>query len=62
VKGGHNDSTANTLVGLEMNRRCVLVMANDVRAEAAFPSLVRAILGETGVPYQWEYPELFRRN
>lgn len=57
-KGGHNDSTANTLVCLENRRRCLLIMANDVRAEAAFPGLVRTLLGETGVPYAWEYPEL----
>jgi len=57
-KGGHNDSTGNTLVCIAARRRCVLIMANDVRAEAAFPALVRAILGETGVPYKWEYPGL----
>jgi len=57
-KGGHNDSTGNSLVCLDKERRCALMMANDVRAEAAFPGLVRAILGETGVPYRWEYPDL----
>ncbi|MES2754958.1 MAG: serine hydrolase domain-containing protein [Pseudomonadota bacterium] len=57
-KGGHNDSTANTMVCLERRRRCVLILSNDVRAEAAFPAIVRAVLGETGVPYRWEYPEL----
>ncbi|MDQ3483614.1 MAG: beta-lactamase family protein [Pseudomonadota bacterium] len=57
-KGGHNDSTGNTMVCVERNRRCVVILANDVRAEAAFPQLVRSILGETGVPYRWEYPGL----
>lgn len=57
-KGGHNDTTANTLVCLEKRRRCVLILSNDVRAESAFPMLVRSILGETGVPYRWEYPGL----
>lgn len=57
-KGGHNDITANTLVCLERGRRCVLILSNDVRAEVSFPALVRAALGETGVPYQWEYPDL----
>jgi len=61
MKGGHNDSTANTLVCLEAKRRCVLILANDVRAEAAFPSLIHAILGDTGVPYAWEYPEQFAK-
>lgn len=57
-KGGHNDTTANTLVCLKEGQRCVLILSNDVRAESAFPGLVRAALGETGVPYRWEYPEL----
>ncbi|GAA4020089.1 hypothetical protein GCM10022280_20420 [Sphingomonas swuensis] len=57
-KGGHDDITANTLVCLEEGRRCVLIMANDVRAERAFPALVRHVLGETGVHYRWEYPGL----
>ncbi|MCY1017715.1 serine hydrolase domain-containing protein [Pyxidicoccus sp. MSG2] len=54
-KGGHNDSTGNTLVCLPRGRRCVLLLANDVRAEAAFPHLVRFVLGEAGVPWSWEY-------
>lgn len=59
-KGGHDDITANSLVCLERGRRCVLILSNDVRAERAFPGLVRAALGETGVPYRWEYPNLPR--
>ena len=54
-KGGHNDSTGNTLVCIERGQRCVLILSNDVRAERAFPKLVREILGETGIPYGWEY-------
>lgn len=61
-KGGHNDSTANTLVCVERGRRCVVILSNDVRAEAAFPELVRAAIGETGVPWHWEYPKLFARR
>lgn len=57
-KGGHNDSTANTLVCLELRKRCVLILSNDVRAERAFPMLVKSILGDTGVPYRWEYSGL----
>lgn len=56
MKGGHNDSTANMMVCIEAKRRCVVILSNDVRAEAAFPWLVRAILGDTGFPHQWEYP------
>ena len=57
-KGGHDEVTANTLVCIARGRRCVLILSNDVRAEHAFPALVRAALGETGVPYRWEYPGL----
>lgn len=54
-KGGHNGTTANTLVCLEAGKRAVLILSNDVRAEAGFAELIRFILGETGVPYDWEY-------
>ena len=57
-KGGHDDTTGNTLVCVEKGRRCALILSNDVRAEAAFPMLVRTILGDTGVPYRWEYSGL----
>jgi CubicO group peptidase (beta-lactamase class C family) len=54
-KGGHDAQTANSFVCLERGRRCVLLLANDVRAEARFGDLVQFILGATGVPYDWEY-------
>ena len=57
-KGGHNDSTANMWVCLEITKRCVVILSNDVRAEPAFPALVRSILGETGLPWAWEYGEM----
>ena len=54
-KGGHNDSTANNWACVETRRRCVVLLSNDVRAEKAFPKLVDAILGPTGLPWRWEY-------
>ncbi|TAA34905.1 serine hydrolase domain-containing protein [Pseudoxanthomonas winnipegensis] len=54
-KGGHNDTTGNTLVCLRRQQRCVLVLGNDVRAEKGFAELVEFVLGKTGVPYGWEY-------
>jgi len=54
-KGGHNDTTGNTLVCVEKRKRCVAILSNDVRSEAGFPQLVRFVLGETGVPFDWEY-------
>ena len=54
-KGGHDEQTANTVVCIEKSRKCVLILSNDVRAEAGFADLVHTILGDTGVPYDWEY-------
>jgi len=42
---------------VERGERCVLILSNDVRAERAFPMLVKAVLGETGVPFGWEYAD-----
>jgi len=54
-KGGHDGQTANTVVCIEASLRCVVILANDVRFEAGFAELVRFILGDAGVPYDWEY-------
>jgi CubicO group peptidase (beta-lactamase class C family) len=54
-KGGHDQQTANSVVCMEAGQRCVVSLSNDVRAEAGFAELVRFILGDTGVPYDWEY-------
>lgn len=61
-KGGHNDSTGNMMVCVDLARRCVVLLSNDVRAEAGFPAIVRAALGETGLPWEWEYPWLKERK
>ena len=54
-KGGHNDSTGNMAVCLEARKRCVVLLANDVRAERIYPELVRMALGENDMPWRWEY-------
>jgi CubicO group peptidase (beta-lactamase class C family) len=54
-KGGHDGQTGNTLVCIEAGQRCVLILSNDVRAEVGYADLVHFILGDTGVPYAWEY-------
>ena len=54
-KGGHDGQTANTMVCIERSQRCVLILSNDVRSEAGFAEVVKFILGDTGVPYDWEY-------
>ncbi len=54
-KGGHNDWTGNMLVCRETDRRAVVLLANSVRAELIYPEMVRFILGETSMPWWWEY-------
>ena len=54
-KGGHDGQTANTLVCIEAGQRCALILSNDVRSEAGYAELVHFLLGDTGVPYDWEY-------
>lgn len=54
-KGGHNESTGNMWVCLERSRRCVLLLGNDVRAERIYPQIVELVLGDTGMPWRWEY-------
>jgi len=54
-KGGHDGQTANTMVCLDAGQRCIVILSNDVRSEAGFAELVRFVLGDTGVPYDWEY-------
>ena len=54
-KGGHNEWTGNMVVCIERERRCLVLLSNDVRAERLYPDLVRAVLGETGLPWSWEY-------
>ncbi len=54
-KGGHNDTTGNMVICQEQRLRCVVMLANDVRAERIYPELARLVLGETGMPWHWEY-------
>jgi CubicO group peptidase (beta-lactamase class C family) len=54
-KGGHNDWTGNMVICLENKKRCVIMLANDVRAERIYPELARMILGDTKMPWTWEY-------
>jgi hypothetical protein len=50
-KGGHDDWTSNMVVCQERGRRCVVLLANSVRAERIYPALVRFVLGETAMPW-----------
>lgn len=55
VKGGHKDSTVNMGVCMGAGKRCVVILSSDVRAEPAFPALVRSVLGQIGLPRAWEH-------
>lgn len=52
---GHNEWTGNMVVCVERERRCLVLLSNDVRVERLYPELVRAVLGETSLPWSWEY-------
>jgi len=39
----------------ESERRCVVMLANSVRAELIYPDVVNLALGDTGMPWWWEY-------
>lgn len=54
-KGGHDDGTANMAICLEHRRRCVVILANDVRAERIYPQIAHLALGPTAMPWSWEY-------
>ena len=54
-KGGHNESTGNMVICLETGKRCVVMLSNDVRAERIYPELAKMVLGETAMPWWWEY-------
>lgn len=60
-KGGHDDGTGNIVVCLETPRRCAVLLSNDVRAERIYPEVVRLLLGETRMPWYWEYGWLERK-
>ena len=55
-KGGHDEATANMAICVERQKRCVVALANDVRAERLYPELFRAVLGPNAMPWSWEYP------
>lgn len=54
-KGGHNGITDNQLICVERGRRCVVILSNSGVGARIFPPLVQAALGETGMPWRWEY-------
>ncbi len=58
-KGGHNPWTGNRAICHEDTQRCIVLLANSVRAELIYPAIVEQALGESPVPWWWIYPEQF---
>lgn len=58
AKGGHNNWTGNMVICQEVEQRCLVMLANSVRAEIIFPEIAKIVLGETNYPWWWTYPEL----
>jgi CubicO group peptidase (beta-lactamase class C family) len=54
-KGGHDTWTGNMVVCRELEKRCVVMLANSVRAELIYPDMAKLVLGNTGMPWWWEY-------
>ena len=54
-KGGHNDWTGNMVICVEARRLCLVMLSNDVRAEQIYPEMALQILGDTDMPWPWEY-------
>ena len=53
-KEGHDEGTANYVLCVEPRRSCIVMLANDVRAERIFATLVRRLFGEVNLPADWE--------
>ena len=43
------------MVCVETGQRCVVLLTNSGVGARIFPPLVKAALGEVGVPWGWEY-------
>lgn len=57
-KGGHNDITDNMMVCVERGERCVVILTNNGVGARIVPPLVKAALGDVGMPWKWEYNPL----
>ena len=53
-KEGHDEGTANYVLCVAAEKACIVMLANDVRAERIFVPLVRRLLGEVNLPADWE--------
>lgn len=56
-KGGHNPWTGNRAICHEETQRCIVLLANSVRAELIYPAIVDQAMGENPVPWWWIQPQ-----
>lgn len=57
-KGGHDRGGDNMMVCLLERETCVLMMTNIAKGHKIFPQIAEQVLGETGLPWRWEYAQL----
>ena len=53
-KEGHDDGTNNYALCLGQAKRCILLLSNSSNGESIFLYLVDELIGETGLPWEWE--------
>lgn len=53
-KEGHDDGTDNYALCLDEAGKCILLLSNSSNGEGIFLYLVDALLGEVGLPWEWE--------
>ena len=53
-KEGHDEGTNNYVLCLRKAQRCIMLMSNSANGESIFLYLVDSLLGETGLPWEWE--------
>ena len=61
LKGSHTDRTGNFVICQESRRRCLVMLANDARAERIFPEVATTVLGDIAIPWTSETTGLAAR-
>ncbi len=58
--GGHNEKTDNLLVCLLETQECGIFLMNTAKGHLVFPQLVEELLGNTGLPWSWQFSGLVK--
>lgn len=43
------------MIGIESKKAGIVLLSNSVRGELIYPEVVNYLLGETKMPWSWEY-------